>query len=150
MKLVNGVFVHSAWETAISHFTSQHNRSGLTTQHRIAELYANQVHVTLAVLDDDTLEWDYKLKRLLNPKDFKIANGLLDMLIAQLGLYSETLQAALRLRGAWCELEHVQRNLLLGSKKPINMFKVQCARARVISNVTLLLSSIHAQAEDNA
>ena len=144
MKLIRGVFVSSPWETGITYFISLKEKHGLSTRERLAEMYASQVYVTLAIFEDETLDWVYKLKRLIDPKDFKSGNGLLDMLIAQLNNTVESLQAALRLRGAWCELEHVQKALLRNPNKPLDLFKVQCVVARVLENVTSLLSSLRA------
>lgn len=63
------------------------------------------MHVTLAILEDDTLEWDYKLNRLIKPKDFKQASQLI--VVDCRVHHPTTLQAAHRLRGAWSELSYV-------------------------------------------
>ena len=86
MKLIRGVYVHSPWETVISHLKALKGVQGLSMQQRLAELYASLVNVTLAILGEKTLEWDYKLKKLITPKDFKTKPKQYPF--SRLGLYS--------------------------------------------------------------
>jgi mRNA-degrading endonuclease YafQ of YafQ-DinJ toxin-antitoxin module len=103
------------------------------------------MHVLLSILEDDTLAWDYKLNRLIKPKDFKQATQLIDMLIAQLH-HPTTLQAAHRLRGSWSELSYVHSKALRDLKQPKESI-LTSLRSRIFDNVSLLLEGIKTESE---
>lgn len=146
MKLINGVYYYSPWESAVMHFKALKNKQGIPASHRLAELLASEIHVTLAVLEDETLEWDYKLVRLINVKDFKRASDLLDMLIAHLKRNTSTpsmLRAAHHLRGAWSEMKYAQ-SAVLHKPKQLKVNKLQSTRDRILDSVSSLLGDLRA------
>lgn len=146
MKLINGVFVYASWESWINYYKSLNENHRVPTEQRLAKLLASALHVTLSILEEETLEWDYKLKCLIKQKDFKQANETLDMLIALLQRKSSTsdaLRAANHLRGAWCEMKHLHSRATSGadSRMP-NASLLRGTTTRILDNVALLLGEL--------
>jgi hypothetical protein len=146
MRLINGVYVYASWESWIAYFKAKQHDAKQPTGQRLGQLLANEIHVTLAILDDDTLEWDYKLKRLIKPKDFKQAKQLLDMLVAHLQRNSPSscaIQAACHLRGAWSEMSYAH-SVALRDSRPPNEHALRGTKGRILDNVALLLGELRA------
>jgi hypothetical protein len=103
MRLVNGIWTYASWESYIIHYKTLQLSSNAPAGQRLAKRLANEIEVTLALLDESTLEWDYKCT-LIKPKEFQQLAMLMDMLVSHLEKQvpsSALLQAALHLRGAW-------------------------------------------------
>ncbi len=145
MKLIDGVYHYAAWESAVLYFKSLKTKQKIGTIERLGELLASEIHVTLAILEEDTLDWEYKLKRLITNKDVKQGSQLIDMVIEHLqhtSAAATTMQAAHRLRGAWAELRYVQSAMLRNGKHHPKEYVLQGIRSRVLDNVALLLECI--------
>ena len=124
-------------------FESLKSKTYVPVAQRLGQLLSSEMHVTLAILVDDTLDWDYKFKRLIKPKDIKQASQLIDMLIVQLR-QPTTLQTAHRLRGTWSELSYVHNKALRDLKLP-KEYMLTSLRSRVLDNMALLLEGIKSE-----
>jgi hypothetical protein len=145
MKLINGVYHYAAWESEILYFkTLKTKKSGAGL--RLGELLATEIYVTLAILEEETLDWEYKLKHLITRKDLKQGSRLIEMLIEHLRRPSSTFDAATvraahQLRGAWSELGYVQSRMLRNDKH-IKECVMHAVRSRVMDSVAALLQGI--------
>lgn len=110
---------------------------------KLAKLLANAMYVPVAVLADDTLDWTYKLTRLIQPKEFKQCSILLDILITNLQDHpalSQALQQACQLRGWWCNMANAQRKTLLGQQ--IKPYALAGTRSRILDDLTSMFNSV--------
>ncbi len=145
MKLIKGVWHCAAWESSVLYFKSLKSRPNVGIRQRLGECLASEIHVNLALLEEETLEWDYKLKRLITRKDMKQASQLIDMLIehlTQTPASATILQVAHRLRGTWSHLTHVQSTMLRNDKKQPEEHVLQGIRLKILNDVAVLLEGI--------
>ena len=143
MKLIDGVIHHEPWESAMAYFTPKTYTASQSTSssHRLGKLLVDSIRVTVAILADDTLDCNYKLGRLILPKELKHTCSILDMVIADLRRYSPTstaLQSALRLRSAWVELSRMQQQLILKLRYPL----LSPTKQVILDSLTSLLNAL--------
>jgi len=144
MNVRNGTIYEAAWETSVTyflHFNAADRK--VSSSMKMAKMLASTMHVPVAVLADDTLDWMYKLTRLITPKEFKQCGSLLDMFITNLQDHpalSEALQQAYYLRGAWCNLAYMQRQMIYGQE--LNPQALHVTRSRILDHLTAMLNSV--------
>jgi hypothetical protein len=151
MKVVNGVVQHDSWESAIAFF-SQPNAAkpsqSSTHAFYLAKQLADSIHVTLAILADNTLDCDYKLGRLITPKELKHSKQILDMLVTELCKTlpptSNTLVSAQCLQGALAHLTSIQRIVILKTRtrRADRTFTLHGIKHNILNNITTVLNAI--------
>ena len=114
MKLINGVQVSAPWKTAVAYFNQPNGTTAAQIPDsilRFTNLLIDTGRVTLAIIDDNTLECDYKFKRLIKPKELKHTFEIIRMLRNDLKdrphLHMSS-EAALRLFISWQTLVKLQ------------------------------------------
>lgn len=144
MFIRDGVIYHAPWETSIAYFTqlSTADRK-VSSSMKLAKMFASAMHVPIAVLADDTLDWSYKLTRLITLKEIKQCSALLDMLITNLQDHpalSVALQQAYYLRGAWCQMVNAHR--LASNGQHVKPYTLSATRARILDHIASMLDNV--------
>ena len=151
MKLVNGVQVSTPWETAVAYFSQPNGTTAAKIPHsilRLTNLLIDSARVTLAIIDEDTLECDYKFKRLIKPKELKHTFEIIRMLQNDLRNrphLDKSSEAALRLFISWqslVKLQYLELNRVHTSPS-IRLNNLQGKSKDVLEDFTSLLTALH-------
>ena len=150
MKLINGVQVAAPWETAVAYFNKPDGTTAAQIPDsilRLTNLLIDSARVTLAIIDDDTLECDYKFKRLIKPKELKHIFEIIRMLENELKHKThldKSSEAALRLFVSWQTLVKMQYLELNRehTKLGIRRNNLQGKSKDVLDNFTSLLTAL--------
>jgi len=150
MKLINGVQVAAPWETAVAYFNKPDGTTAAQIPDsilRLTNLLIDSARVTLAIIDDDTLECDYKFKRLIKPKELKHTFEIIRMLENELKdrtHLDKSSEAALRLFVSWQTLVKMQYLELNRehTKLGIRRNNLQGKSKDVLDNFTSLLTAL--------
>ena len=140
MKLINGIQVYASWESWVYNFKSLEIKHGTSLWQRLGKLIANAIHVIASILDENTLDWDYKM-RLIKSRDFRHVESVIESAVSQLKRTpsaANALDAAQQMLNSWTLLKHVHTRISTKSGA-MDESRLEAMKTRILGNIELLL-----------